>query len=164
MNILTISFTNHTSRYLSFIEEQIAEQKDRKIDLKIHRLSVYPSSHYYYKSIGKKDQILYRFNGSDGLNSVPDIPELRNYHTSVLSVFGKKKYTQRLLNEYNHIFSEIQHIMDKGITHCILIGDSRMPVEIAAYIAKLNHIKCLYIEQAPYGNMIFWGTPPLDFP
>ena len=153
MKILTISFTNQTSRYLSFLEEEII--RNSNINISFLRLSIYPSSHYYYKSINKKDQILYRFNYNDQFDSVPDIPKLRNYHKSILSFFHKKKYAKRLLNEYTYLFSEIRNIINTGITHCILIGDSRMPIEIASYLAKLNKIKCLYIEQAPYGNMIF---------
>ena len=153
MKILTISFTNQTSRYLSFIEEEILNNNNNNTSFV--RLSIYPSSHFYYKHINKKDQPLYKFKFTGKYNNIPDIPKLRNYHTSILRFFNKKKYHKKLLNEYLHLFSKIQNIMNTGITHCMLIGDSRMPIEIASYIAKLNKIKCLYIEQAPYGNMIF---------
>ena len=151
MKILTISFTNHTARYLHYLEEQIVKLNS---DTSFVRCSVYPSSHLYYAGQKLEDAELYNLGSLKVLSSNTKL-NVGAYHEKVLKILRLEKYIEKLENEEKIIGGFIENVFNSGIDKVILIGDSRLPVEVTMKYASMRGKDILYIEQAPFNKMIF---------
>lgn len=159
MKVVCIGYYDKFSRFFIGIKKQISHTNP---EVKFSIISIYlsgflyslfrfiPSSLISYQALGRSYFLRKKYRQVLSENLMYKgfhIEELtQNYYTQE----NKKPIQLQALAYIDILEKKI-----KNIDYLLLIGDLRLPVEIAKTLAQKNHIQTYFIEQGPYQTTFF---------
>lgn len=163
MKILCIGYYDKFSRFFLGIEKEL---KTHYTSIQFSILSLFFSGFFYAGLRGKSSSWLTQkalfkvFNNKRKYNRILEsgavyknlnLNELINYHFKLNPKTSRKKLLLQAVAYIDIIDEKLREDPD----FLMLIGDLRLPVEIARRLAEQYHIKTFFIEQGPFKTTIF---------
>lgn len=158
MNVFCIGYYDKFSRFFAHIERHL---KQKYPDLKFSIASIYASGYVYSKlrnipsyAIAYQAWLLAFKNRKKYDEIISTETYYKEFHIKQL-ISSYKNNHSNLINKQALAYIDILDEKLKNVNLLLLIGDLRLPIEIAKTIAKKRKITTYFIEQGPYQTTLF---------
>lgn len=155
MKVLTISFYKDFARYFYYVQQVAAKRCDQ---VEFDNFVLYPCARHYFSTKGVNSTLL-----PDCISAVEHVGDnYRGYNLDNLIGYSLKTFKNAPSELKQYFASRAAGYVDyfEGLfsmnryEYVVCAGDTRIPVEVCAAVAKRNGVKVWYFEQGPFGTTI----------